>query len=1060
MYFSRAYILLAISLCFLLPCFMMAQLPDHVLPDPETDKIYFRKMTREEGLPSNVVRWIENDFRGYLWIGTDNGLVRYDGNEMKVFRYVPGDSTTLAESSITRIMESSDSLLWIGTKSGFSIYDPFRESLSNHRYDPEDSGSFPCDWVLSFCEDHRGYIWIGTNQGLVRSDREGRKFDHIPLKRNEIPFHQENLFRWVNNIAVDPRDSNRLFLATRGGMLLFDITTLKVIRDYNENPDHLYRCSALSLEGDSILWTGEWGTGLKRLNTETGLWRIFNPEGEEDLNILSIVPKNNDELWLGTVGSGLGVFNKKKRTFTFFRKDPGDQRTLLSNWVHGNIYKNDHELWVLTDEGICISDPLYHSFSLHEIPFPISSVFSFFSDPEDQRLYVTGIGCNGLYYRDKETGRWGVLGVDASLSSGKMNFFQMLRDRKGVLWVTSSDGLLYLDEQKQKLNRYLDRTGNSIVPGDTILFSILEDSRGNLWIGSRLDGIIRIDSTRDHFTIFRELPMNNGGTLKSHDFKVILEDRFGRIWFGHYGGVILFEPENGSFSTAINDTLQHMGIRNRVIWGIEADTSGRIYLSIDDEGLMRVEEKEKGSFEFRLFHLDHGLNDLNLFAMDRDPKGNIWIINEGIVRFNPYDETFEIYDTRNGLHYNKNWKDRIYVDEDGNLFLTAGRAFESRNIRDMKPQSGVKNLVIESVEINSEITPRGLEARNRGILLLDPGKNNLVISYKAICFTDNDQIKYRYMLEGYDEEWQYVGQENKARYINLPPGRYGFRVQVSHRGVWLPYERKIAITARPWFWTTSWFITLVVLAGLIFLYGIYRFRIRQIRKKEQLESGYQKKLAELEMQALRAQMNPHFIFNSLNSINNFILKNETESASDFLTKFSRLVRQVLHNSKDKLISLDEELMALRLYLELEQLRFEGRFDFEISSDRQIDAESILIPPLLLQPYVENAIWHGLMHKDGPGKVTITIEPDGQNLRFRIEDDGIGRKKAKEYQSSYGVKKQSMGMNITKNRIEMFNDVYNIQADIRVEDLYSDEGQACGTRIILHIPMIHRNQTKA
>jgi len=799
---------------------------------------------------------------------------------------------------------------------------------------------------------------------------------------------------------------------------------------------------------------------LKQLNIRTGRWTRYNPSGNQDLNVLSIVPKNSDELWLGTVGNGLGIFNKQTGVFRFYKHDPGDPKSLISNWIHGNIFQHDHELWVLTDEGISISDPLYQSFSLQKVPFPIAAVFSFYSDGKNNRLYVTGIGCAGLYFNNKASGKWGMVPVDAELASGKVDFFQVLRDDDGVLWVLSSAGLLYLDEHQRKLKPFTDKQGNPIILSDTVLLSIMEDSHNNLWIGTRLDGVILIDSARDHYTVFRELPLAEGGALRSQEYKSILEDRFGRVWFGHYGGVAFFDPETGFFSEEINDSLQQRGIRNRVIWGLERDASGRIYLSIDDEGLMRVEEKERGKFEFHLFHLDHGLNDLNLFAMDRDPEGDIWIINEGVARFDPYNETFEIYDTRNGLHFNKNWTDRIYVDEKGTLFLTAGRAFESRNIHNLKPQPGVKNLVIESVAINSDITPQGMDARSSGILRLDPGTNNLVISYKAICFSDNDQVKYRYMLEGYDDGWQYVGQENKARYINLPPGRYRFRVQAAHRGVWLPFSKEIAIIARPLFWKTTWFFALMFLAVLALLYGIYHFRIRQIRKKERLESGFLKKLAEMEMQALRAQMNPHFIFNSLNSINNFILKSETEAASDFLTKFSRLVRQVLNNSKEKLISLDEELVALNLYLELEQLRFEGRFDFEIRSGGRIDAESILVPPLLLQPYVENAIWHGLMHKDGPGKVTIDIELDGQRLRFGIEDDGIGRKKAEEFKSRYGVKKQSMGMNITKNRIEILNEVYNIQAEIVVEDLLDAEGLASGTRVTVQIPMIHRNKNLA
>ncbi|NJO90167.1 MAG: histidine kinase [Chloroflexia bacterium] len=158
------------------------------------------------------------------------------------------------------------------------------------------------------------------------------------------------------------------------------------------------------------------------------------------------------------------------------------------------------------------------------------------------------------------------------------------------------------------------------------------------------------------------------------------------------------------------------------------------------------------------------------------------------------------------------------------------------------------------------------------------------------------------------------------------------------------------------------------------------------------------------MQALRAQMNPHFIFNSLNSINNFILKNESEQASEFLTKFSRLVRQVLQNSRNKLVSLEDEFSALKLYIELEQVRFDNKFQYEIICDNYLDTNLVLIPPLLIQPYVENAIWHGLMHKETNGSITVKVYQEEEKLFFIIADDGIGRKKAAEYKSKFGMRK--------------------------------------------------------
>ena len=225
----------------------------------------------------------------------------------------------------------------------------------------------------------------------------------------------------------------------------------------------------------------------------------------------------------------------------------------------------------------------------------------------------------------------------------------------------------------------------------------------------------------------------------------------------------------------------------------------------------------------------------------------------------------------------------------------------------------------------------------------------------------------------------------------------------------------------------------------------------QIQKleSERTKAELQQQATELEMQALRAQMNPHFIFNCLSSINRFILKNESETASDYLTKFSRLIRMVLNNSKKASIILEDELEMLRLYLDLERLRFKNAFDYNITFRNNFDAASIFIPPLLLQPFAENAIWHGLMHKEGHGMLDVAFELENNMLHCYITDNGIGRKNAEALKSKSAEKQKSMGMQITAERLALLNKDVE-QTIFSIEDLVDDEGQAAGTRVTLKI----------
>ncbi|PSR51913.1 hypothetical protein AHMF7605_28810 [Adhaeribacter arboris] len=239
---------------------------------------------------------------------------------------------------------------------------------------------------------------------------------------------------------------------------------------------------------------------------------------------------------------------------------------------------------------------------------------------------------------------------------------------------------------------------------------------------------------------------------------------------------------------------------------------------------------------------------------------------------------------------------------------------------------------------------------------------------------------------------------------------------------------------------------------IVLSFAFYRYRIRQVRRQEQLKTSFEKQLAEVSITALRAQMNPHFLFNSLNSINNFIVKNKAEDAANYLTKFSRLIRLILTNSKLALVSLANELEAIRLYIQLENIRFNGRFSYSLEIQEGVDIEYFEIPPLLIQPYVENAIWHGLLHKEGKGHLKIKVYVQNAYLYVEVEDNGVGRKLAVELKSKSATKDKSMGMQITSERVEMLNKLKQQQATVEIIDQEDSNGNPLGTKVILKIPL--------
>jgi sensor histidine kinase YesM len=249
--------------------------------------------------------------------------------------------------------------------------------------------------------------------------------------------------------------------------------------------------------------------------------------------------------------------------------------------------------------------------------------------------------------------------------------------------------------------------------------------------------------------------------------------------------------------------------------------------------------------------------------------------------------------------------------------------------------------------------------------------------------------------------------------------------------------------------TFEWFRLAGILIELVCFSIALAIKNQEIEEEKQ---RIQSKLAEAEIAALRSQMNPHFIFNSLSSINNFMLDNNSEQASFYLTKFARLIRLVLENSRTEKVLLANELYALELYLEMEGLRFKEKLKYVIQIDPSVSPDFLEIPPLLLQPYVENAIWHGLMHKKQGGTVTIAINQLEENLlHISISDDGIGRERAEELKSRSAMRQKSFGMQITSERLNAINTIFKTQTCITVEDLTDTEGAACGTKVNLTIP---------
>ncbi|MEP7269615.1 MAG: histidine kinase, partial [Saprospiraceae bacterium] len=386
------------------------------------------------------------------------------------------------------------------------------------------------------------------------------------------------------------------------------------------------------------------------------------------------------------------------------------------------------------------------------------------------------------------------------------------------------------------------------------------------------------------------------------------------------------------------------------------------------------------------------------------------------------------------------------------IYMLTNHAIVYFNPKDIKRKTSLQNLYLQKIQINGKDS--SIDFSNP--LHLSYNQNYINLEFAIVDFKNQRKTDFFYSLHGLDEGWREAGKNRNASYSNLAPGNYVFKLKSTIGIEDISGEMNaLSFIIHPPFWQSWWFRIVVLFLFVGSIYWIVVLRVKAIRKQEEQKTTFNNQLAEVEMKALRTQMNPHFIFNCLNSINKLILENDTDNASRYLSKFSRLIRMILENSEQRTISLYNEVEMLSAYLEMEAYRFKTKFDYVIDVPEQINRNDIEIPSMLIQPYVENAIWHGLLPKTEKGELKILFnyhaDREGNYLSCTIRDNGIGRAKAKELKGNKIHNQKSMGMKVTEERMHLLSVASNKKPEVNITDLFED-GIGSGTQVDLLIPL--------
>ncbi|MFN4235138.1 MAG: histidine kinase [Bacteroidia bacterium] len=442
-----------------------------------------------------------------------------------------------------------------------------------------------------------------------------------------------------------------------------------------------------------------------------------------------------------------------------------------------------------------------------------------------------------------------------------------------------------------------------------------------------------------------------------------------------------------------------------------------------------------------------------------DNKGNLWLssLESGIYYLpsNPYSSYAppKVFSSKSEIkNQRSNIKSSVTYDTlkiNTNLSSDLIPKYYSDTIKKNTNFDTIAPLIyISGIKINEKDTLPG------NYYSLSHNENSIKINYAAFSVINTQKFQFRYRLSDIDKDWIYTD-NTFVQYNALPPGDYLFSVSAMNaNGVWSKESASVFFKILPPFWQTTWFLVLSIsiIAFIIFLFFI--IRIKQIKKREEEKTKLHKRIADIELQALQAQMNPHFIFNTLASIQYFITDNNVEAANQYLSKFAKLMRSIIYNSRRKKVPLKDEIQALELYIQMEQLRCNYSFDYKIICSNNVDLNDDEVPGLLIQPYVENAIWHGLMYvKDRKGELNILIDKNDNLLKCVIDDNGIGRKKSMEIKAQSLKPHQSVGMSITKERLDILNTIQNHKLSVNIIDKINKQTlEPEGTQVEIYIPL--------
>ncbi|MES1219399.1 MAG: histidine kinase [Bacteroidota bacterium] len=908
-----------------------------------------QRLTVNDGLPSDRVNCVYEDSFGYLWVGTSNGLGRFDGKKFTNYGYSEG----LPYLQINAIFEDSRHRLWVGSTKG--IVQLQGNDFTTYKTNNNESYT----WTYGFYETAKNEVWALTNKGIFRfNDTVWTRVSIYPAYENKackeilntssgLLFNYGNILVKENNEGVssivsqspDESDyqyfssmqehSGKIYVSVYDKLYRIESDTLKLVIDdipvnqnFNYYVDNEERCF-LTIEGKGLFVYQISGTDSvvrqPSFNTFYKSNRLFN-----------IYCDKHKNLWMLSYE---GLLKIQPKTFTDY------QREIFKEPVKEirNIVSLYNDLLISSSAS---GFHVLHDYTLNKVPVP-----TFYSDSSQYRHdNVDG------YTDDNADGTWMLM------RSGKLLF-----TRQGKLFnytdiITRKTKEPFYDIAVHPFtNKLFVCVDSVLLTGDNNKLEVYHDADGKTF-----DKPISVLFTKEGVGVVNVffkgiyfITKENKIIKAPPELDIIDERVSGWIYQGIRGYVWIRNSGRGLVCFRISDTYQAKNIQQ--------------------------------------FTTAEGLPSNDILDIATDKMQRLWVCSNtglAVMSYNEKQDTWDIYNVSKQLGLNfESWVDgRMGVDTLGNIWLSTIDNLVKIYPSKIFLQKEIPRAVIEKVLLDMKETEWKKYSDSTYSYFQLPynpvfnyQENSLGIQFNGTNLSDVSVQEYSYMLMPLDTTWSHSSPNNFVSLLKLTPGNYVFKVKARGRGTAWSEPASFAFTIERPYWEKWWFrLCLITFAAAIIVF-IYSRRIKAVRHQAQVQNL----LNELEMKALKAQMNPHFIYNALNSIQSLIADEKKSEAINYVGKFSRLLRQVLEYTDSNVVTLEKELQTLNLYIQLESLRLNMDLHYDLVMDDDLMTENEKVPPLILQPFVENALWHGLSRKQGEKKLRVSVSQEGDYLAFNI-----------------------------------------------------------------------------